>query len=47
MINACRGKKVMATSAFYQALLENMGNSTKDVKEKWDRDLRIEMTNGE
>lgn len=47
MINACRGKKVMAISDFYQALLENMGKSIKYVKEKSDRELGIEMTDGE
>lgn len=47
VVNAYEGKKVRAISALYQALHENRGNSTNYIKDKWDRELEIEMTEEE
>ena len=47
MIEAYEGKKGRGNSTLYQALLESRGNSTLYIKEKWEKELGIDMTEEE
>lgn len=47
MTDAYNGKKSRVISALYQALLKSRRNSTMYIKEKWEKDLGIELTEEE
>ena len=47
LTDAYTGRKSRVISALYKGLLKSRGNSTMHVKEKWERELGIEITKKE